>query len=123
ILMAVAVISCLTVLAISYQVYVKKKSLPKEDAQLTGWEKVSANKLYVDELYNTLFVRPIEWLSEKGYRFFEIVFLNGVVFGLAKGFETAGEIVKQWQSGRVNWYVLWMVSGIVGLIIYYLVQI
>lgn len=122
-LMAVAVISCLAVLAVSYQVYVKKKSLPKEDAQLTGWEKVSASKLYFDEVYNTLFVRPIEWLSEKGYRFFEVAILNGIVFGIAKGFETTGEVVKKWQSGQVNWYVLWMISGIVGLIIYYLVKI
>lgn len=123
VLMAVAVISCLAVLAVSYQIYVKKKSLPKEDAQLTGWEKVSANKLYFDEIYNALFVRPIEWLSEKGYRFFEVAILNGIVFGIAKGFETTGEVVKKWQSGQVNWYVLWMISGIVGLIIYYLVKI
>jgi NADH-quinone oxidoreductase subunit L len=122
-LMGVAVLSCLVVLVVSYQVYVKKKSLPKSDAELTGWEKVSANKLYIDELYNVLFVRPIEWLSEKGYRFFEMVFLNGIVFGIAKGFDSTGEIVKKWQSGQVNWYVLWMISGIVGLIIYYLVKI
>jgi NADH-quinone oxidoreductase subunit L len=56
-LMGVAVLSCLVVLVVSYQVYVKKKSLPKSDAELTGWEKVSANKLYIDELYNVLFVR------------------------------------------------------------------
>lgn len=123
VLMVVAVISCLAVLAISYQVYVKKKSLPKEDAELTGWEKLSANKLYIDELYNVLFVRPIEWLSEKGYRFFEVAILNGIVFGIAKGFETTGEVVKKWQTGQVNWYVFWMVSGIVGLIVYYLVKI
>ena len=122
-LMAVAVISCLAVLGITYMLYVKKKGLPKSDAELTGWEKVSANKLYFDEVYNMLFVKPIEWLSEKGYRFFEVAILNGVVFGVAKGFETAGEVVKKWQSGQVNWYVLWMISGIVGLIIYFLVKI
>lgn len=123
VLMVIAVVSCLAVLAISYNVYVKKQSLPKADDQLAGWEKVSANKLYFDELYNALFVKPIEWLSEKGYRFFEIVFLNGIVFGVAKGFETTGELVKKWESGRVNWYVLWMVFGIVGFIIYFLVKI
>jgi len=122
-LMVIAVISCLAVLVVSYNVYVKKQSLPKSDDQLVGWEKLSANKLYFDEIYNALFVKPIEWLSEKGYRFFEVVFLNGIVFGVAKGFETAGELVKKWESGRVNWYVLWMVFGIVGFIIYFLVKI
>lgn len=123
VLMAIAVVSCLAVLFISYSIYVKKQALPKSDDQLSGWEKLSANKLYFDELYNALFVRPIEWLSEKGYRFFEITFLNGIVFGIAKGFDSTGELVKKWQSGQVNWYVLWMISGIVGLIVYFLVKI
>lgn len=122
-LMIAAVVVCLSVLLFCYMIYGKKQSVPVADAQLTGWEKVSANKLYIDELYNFLFVKPIEWLSEKGYKYFEIVFLNGIIFGIAKGFEASGEVVKKWQSGRVNWYILWMVSGIVGLIIYYLVKI
>lgn len=121
-LMAVAVISTLAVLAISYQYYVKKNSLAKADNELTGWEALSNKKLYIDELYDSLFVKPIEWLSEKGYRFFEIILLNGVVANIAKGFDAAGGVVRKWQSGQVNWYVFWMVSGIVGLIVYYLLK-
>jgi NADH-quinone oxidoreductase subunit L len=122
-LMVVAILVTLSVLAISYMIYVKKDSLPVEDAQLSGWEKLSANKLYVDEIYNFLFVRPIQWMSEKGYSFFEIYFLNGIVLVITKGIVATGERVKKWQSGYANWYVLWMVSGIVGLIVYYLVKI
>ena len=122
-LMVVAILVTLSVLAISYMIYVKKDSLPVEDAQLSGWEKLSANKLYVDEIYNFLFVRPIQWMSEKGYSFFEMYFLNGIVLVITKGIVATGERVKKWQSGYANWYVLWMVSGIVGLIVYYLVKI
>jgi NADH-quinone oxidoreductase subunit L len=118
----VAAISTLAVLAISYQYYVKKNSLAKADNELTGWEALSNKKLFIDELYDSLFVKPIEWLSEKGYRFFEIILLNGVVANIAKGFDAAGGVVRKWQSGQVNWYVFWMVSGIVGLIVYYLLK-
>lgn len=122
-LMIAAVVVCISVLVVSYLIYAKKNSVPADDTQLTGWEKVSANKLYIDELYHWLFVKPVEWLSVNLYKYFEIVFLNGIIFGLAKGFAASGEVVKKWQSGRVNWYILWMVSGIIGLIIYYLVKI
>lgn len=123
VLMVVAILVTVSVLYISYLVYGKKGSLPVEDDQLVGWEKLSANKLYVDEIYNFLFVRPIQWMSEKGYSFFEMYFLNGIVLVVTKGIVASGELVKKWQSGYANRYVLWMVSGIVGLIVYYLVKI
>lgn len=123
VLMVVAILVTLSVLYISYLVHGKKGSLPVEDDQLVGWEKLSANKLYVDEIYNFLFVRPIQWMSEKGYSFFEMYFLNGIVLVVTKGIVASGELVKKWQSGYANRYVLWMVSGIVGLIVYYLVKI
>lgn len=123
VLMAIAVAVCLVALVACYMVYGKKGNVPVADEQLSGWQKLSARKLYVDEIYDFLFVRPVEWLSVKGYRFFEILFLNGAVLGLAKGIGASGELVKKWQTGRVNWYILWMVAGIVGLILYYLVKI
>jgi NADH-quinone oxidoreductase subunit L len=122
-LMITAICCCLAVLYLSYIIYVKKNSLPKKSKQLSTWERISENKLYFDEIYNFLFVRPIEWLSQIGYRFFEIIFLNGIVFGLAKGFETTGNLIRRWQNGQINWYVFWMVSGIICFIIYFLVKI
>jgi len=123
VLMIIAVAVCLSVLFITYYLYAYKGKLAKDNNELVGWERISAHKLYVDELYDTLFVRPIEWLSERGYRFFEITLLHGIVFGIARGFQTTGQFVKKWQSGQVNWYVLWMVFGIIGFVIYYLVKI
>lgn len=123
VLMGVAILSCLAVLFITYNIYVKKGALAKSDAELTGWEKISNGKLYIDELYNALFVRPIEWLSAKGLAFVEHSVLGGIIGGLVKGLSVSGETTKQWQTGKINSYVLWMVIGIVGLIIYYLVKI
>jgi NADH-quinone oxidoreductase subunit L len=122
-LMIIAVAVCLGALIVCYLVYGKKQNVPVADADLSGWQKISANKLYIDEIYNFLFVRPTEWLSVVGHKFIEIMFLNGIILGFAKGIGASGELVKKWQTGRVNWYILWMVGGIVGLIVYYLVKI
>ncbi len=122
-LMVSASVLTLIALFVSYSVYVKKKSVPVEDSQLTGWAKLSANKLYIDEIYNALFVKPIEWISEKGHQVIELFLLNGVISFATKTIDRSGEIVKKWQNGKTDWYILWMVFGIIGLVIYYLVKI
>jgi len=122
-LMVSASVLTLIALFVSYSVYVKKKSVPVEDNQLSGWAKVSANKLYIDEIYNALFVKPIEWISEKGHQVIELFLLNGIVTFATKTIDRSGELVKKWQSGKTDWYILWMVFGIIGLVIYYLVKI
>lgn len=122
ILMTVAVAMTLVILILSYIVYVKKETTAKEDSQLSGWEKLSANKLYWDEAYNFLFVRPVTWLSDKVYAWIEIPVIYGSVMGIAKGIGRTGDLVRKWQSGVVSSYLLWMVTGVIGLVVYYLVK-
>ena len=124
-LMLMVSASVLTLLALffSYNVYVKKNNVPVNDDQVHGWTKLSANKLYFDEAYNALFVKPIEWKSTKLYQIMELVVLNGIISILTKILSGLGELVKKMQSGKTDWYILWMVFGIVGLVIYYLVKI
>lgn len=122
-LMAIAVAVCLGAMFFCYSAYVKKSQLPVEDDQLKGWQKASAGKLYFDELYNALFVKPIEWMSVKGHQIIEMTFLNGIISGTTKTIEQSGELVKKWQTGKTDWYILWMVFGIVGMVVYYLVNI
>ncbi|MNK12788.1 NADH-quinone oxidoreductase subunit L [compost metagenome] len=106
---------------ITYIVYVKKNSIPKEDAQLKGWEKASAMKLYFDEIYDFLFVKPTLWLSEKGAHYFEGAFLHRSVVGLGKTIGKSGDLIRKIQTGRTDNYILWMVFGIIGMIVYYII--
>lgn len=121
-LMVSASVITLIVLVVSYMVYVKKGSTPVSDAGLKGWAKLSANKLYIDELYDFLFVKPTEWISTQLHRFVEIGFLNKGVYGVANVIGKSGELVRKWQTGQVTSYLIWMVFGMVGLIVYYLIK-
>jgi NADH-quinone oxidoreductase subunit L len=106
---------------ITYIIYGKKNSVPVADDQLKGWEKLSANKLYFDEIYNFLFVRPVEWLS-RALGVFERTFLHRSVVGLGQAVGKSGDLVRKWQTGRTDSYILWMVFGIIGLVAYYLIN-
>jgi NADH-quinone oxidoreductase subunit L len=121
-LMGGAVVMTLIILFGSFVVYVKKGSLAKRDEELKGWELVSNKKLYFDEIYNALFVIPIEWLSVKLHQFVELFVLNKTIFGITSLIDKSGQLVRKWQTGIVSSYLFWMVSGIVGLMVYYLVK-
>ncbi|MFN5846712.1 MAG: hypothetical protein ACK46O_13485, partial [Flavobacteriia bacterium] len=61
-------------------------------------------------------------LSEKGHQFIELFVLNKSVYGLVGLIDRSGELVRKWQTGIISSYLLWMVVGIIGLGVYYLVK-
>ena len=119
-LMVAAGAMAVIIAIVTYIVYVKKNSVPKEDSELKGWEKASAMKLYFDEIYDFLFVKPVLWLSEKGAHYFEGAFLHRGVVSIGKVIGKSGDLVRKIQTGRTDNYILWMVFGIIGLIGYYI---
>jgi NADH-quinone oxidoreductase subunit L len=121
-LMGGAVVMTLIILFGSFVVYVKKGSLAKKDEELKGWELVSNKKLYFDEIYNALFVKPVEWISVQLHQFVELFVLNKTIYGITSLIDKSGQLVRKWQTGIVSSYLFWMVSGIVGLMVYYLVK-
>jgi NADH-quinone oxidoreductase subunit L len=60
ILMAIAVVGGLVGIGIAYAKYIKQNTVPSEDAAITGF-KVLYNKYYVDEFYDAIFVKPINF--------------------------------------------------------------
>jgi len=91
----------------------KKQALPEE--QYTGWEKLSAKKLYVDELYNALIVKTVEGLG-RGGKMFDKGILDRFVDFVGEGAEDSGKAMKRIQNGNVETYILIM-SLAVGIIL------
>ena len=58
-LMAVASTMTILILIWAYNNYAKKKKIALADNELVGWQLWSNSKLYLDELYDLLFVKPI----------------------------------------------------------------
>jgi NADH-quinone oxidoreductase subunit L len=122
-LMAVASTMTILILIWAYSNYAKKKKIALADNELVGWQLWSNSKLYLDELYDLLFVKPIEWLSKTCYAIVEIKVLNQGVFGLANLFGKTGSLIRNWQTGLLSNYLFWMVFGLIGLISYYIIKL
>jgi NADH-quinone oxidoreductase subunit L len=83
----------------------------------TGFAKVLENKWYVDELYDSIIVKPIQSLSAFLNNVVEKKGIDGFVNGVGRAVNYGSRQVRLLQSGHVGIYVLLMVIGILILFI------
>lgn len=114
ILLAITLVMVAAVFFIVRYIYVTKNKMAQPEENYKGWERLSAKKLLIEELYNATVVKPVEGLG-KGTRMFDKLmdrFFNFVGFGAVD----SGRAFKKFQNGNVENYVLIM-SLAIGLIL------
>jgi NADH-quinone oxidoreductase subunit L len=117
-LMAVSVITALIALGLAYYLYMVKKSVPSTDAQQVGIQKLVYNKYYIDELYDTAFVKPVNFLSKFFHQVIDKLGIDSIVNntgGLVKGLASEARL---FQTGSTGQYIFVMVLSIAVLLLY-----
>ena len=109
--LAVAIIAGL------YFVYTRRSNLPVADSAQTGLTGVVANKFYVDEIYDFLFVKPLEKLSKLFHYYLDIQAIDGLVNGVGSAVQWLGSQFRKMQNGNIEYYLLGMVAGAVLLLL------
>lgn len=113
-LMAVSVGVAVLAIIIAYVMYVSKKVVPApEEERLSPIHNLIYHKYYIDELYNTIIVRPLMWFSSAFHRFVDVLVVDGIVNGFGKLVMQSGRSLRYAQSGAIGFYVLVMVFSIV----------
>ena len=115
ILLAVTVIMVLVIFFAVKAIYVTKKKNALPEESYTGWEKLSAKKLFIDEIYNACIVRPFEEAG-KAAAMFDKAVLDPIVNFIGLGAQDSGRAAKRLQNGNVENYVLIM-SLAVGIVL------
>jgi NADH-quinone oxidoreductase subunit L len=107
-------------IGVAYYLYVLRPALAADLAQrFAGLHGALLNRLYVDRLYDTLFVRPAQALG----RGFSGVFdrgLDGLVNGVGLLVREASVTLREVQTGYVRNYALLILGGTVLIIAYVL---
>jgi len=80
-----------------------------------------AHKYYIDELYDTLFVRPLLRLSKWFHEIIEKKIIDKTVDGIGTLGIRAGNTIRYLQTGHVGFYVFMMVAGIIAILLFNLV--
>ncbi len=116
-LMGVSVVAALAALVFAWSRYSKYQKVEKEE---TGIGKVLANKWYVDELYDTIIVKPVLAIAKYLNNIFERKGIDGFVNGVGKAVNYGGRQIRLLQTGQVGNYVLMMVLGI---LVFFIIQL
>ena len=110
-------IAALAGLGLAWWMYCARTSLPATlSRKFPDWYHASLNRLYVDEIFNLLFVQPLNFLAfvSKGTEalIFDIVRLIAAV---PRG---AATLIRPLQNGLVQFYALTTAMGVAAFIGY-----
>jgi NADH-quinone oxidoreductase subunit L len=115
VLMAVSAGVALLAFILAYVMYINRRAVPAaETADRSLPEQVVYNKYYIDELYDTIIVRPIRGLGDAFYSFGEGL-VDGVVHGIAWLVQKSAGQLRLLQNGSIGFYVLAMVVSIAAI--------
>jgi len=113
ILAVIAVLAALEGWLIADKYYRRKTERPAQLATaMPGGYKLLANKYYVDEMYDAVFVKPLfavsryvlGWVVDTGI-------LGGIAWLLAGTANLSGMILQRWQSGNLRSYAAWLTAA------------
>jgi NADH-quinone oxidoreductase subunit L len=112
-LMGISTVGALVSMGVAYSMYIGKKQVPQSDAVEKGvLSRLVYNKYYVDEIYDTIIVRPISALGSLIGDFIDTYLVDGIV-QVAGGLTIwVGRQMRYLQAGTTGFYVFSMVIGI-----------
>ncbi|WP_306550407.1 NADH-quinone oxidoreductase subunit L [Daejeonella sp.] len=124
VLMSISVTAALLSMVYAYVRYVKQGHIPASDRTDRGLlARLSYNKFYIDEVYNSLITRPLDTLSGFFYKTVDKAGIDGIVNGFGKGAVEASKSFRLLQTGMVGFYIFMMVAGILALLFYSMYKI
>ena len=113
-LLGISVLVAVVGIVLAYVQYVARAQRPVADeAQRSAPESLVYHKYYVDELYNSLFVKPVMALSNGLFKFVENGVIDPIANGVGRVTLAGGQLLRYVQTGSVETYLILMVLGIV----------
>lgn len=113
-LMGIAVAGAVASIYFAYQLFVINGVLPVEDeAELKWWQKIIYHKFYVDELYDFIIRRPIDFLGKVVDKFFEKMVFNGINDSISSITLFLGEWIRKIHIGNIAYYIMAMTISII----------
>jgi NADH-quinone oxidoreductase subunit L len=118
-LMIISVALAFAALIYAYVKYVKNGRVPVADTEeRPALTSLSYHKFYVDELYDFLIRKPLDFLSTFFYKVVDKMGIDGLVNGIGKGTIETSKGLRLLQTGNVGFYIFVMVLGIIGVLLY-----
>ena len=121
-LMLVSSVIALTGIGLAWFFFVKSPSTSDAIAQSAApVHRLLLNKYYVDELYDSAVVHPIQSASERVlWKVVDADIIDGAVNGAGTFVSGTSSLLRRLQSGSVRGYAVSLLVGVVAILAYYL---
>jgi NADH-quinone oxidoreductase subunit L len=114
ILMGIAITVMALAIYYAYKKYVVEKTLPAdEEEELQPLHKLVYKKYFVDELYENVFTKPINFIGEALHKVVDNQIVDGIVNGCGTVVNGVSGVIRKAQTGNIGFYVFVMVISIV----------
>jgi len=102
---------------VAYRLFARS---PKEANGSAAWQTLLHHTLYIDTLYETLFVKPLRGLSFLFDKIVDNRIIDGIIGMTVGGYRFMAGGFALLQNGSVRWYALYIMAGVGGLSLYIL---
>jgi NADH-quinone oxidoreductase subunit L len=117
-LMIIAVLAAAVSIYVAWYVYRKNNMVPKlKEDEMPKLQRIVYHKYYIDEFYNAVIRKPLDWLSDFGYKFVEIRFIDAIINGVGTAVKWSGSVVRYAQSGNIGFYMFAMTLAIIVMLL------
>ncbi len=117
-LIALVVALTLVVIFVAYKLYIKDKKIPTpEGVALSSFHRVVYHKYYVDEIYESLILKPLHFLAKAMDALIERLLIDRIVNGAGRVITWGGKTLRLAQTGNTGFYIFAMVISIIILML------
>lgn len=117
--MGLSVLVALTGIGIAARFYLSGKKVPSEIASESGISKILEGKFFIDEIYNTLIVKPIVFIGNLFSVLVDILMVNLFVEMVGSATQSLGSLLRRTQTGKVGNYTFLMLGSILVFALYF----
>jgi len=117
VLTSIAVLAIL--IPLSYRRFVTNGKVPPEKtSDFSPAYRTLYQKYYIDEIYESLIVRPLAALGNWCYSIMDLKIISGLVGSVNKNVVRASGVLRLAQTGQIGFYIFAMVFGIIAMLTY-----
>lgn len=122
VLVLVSIITLAIISYTTYHFYIRKNNVPGDEITFGPVSKLLYNKYWVDEIYDNLITKPLQWTSKYIVRNIEVHVIDRFVelFGLVVN--TGSSTLRLIQTGNIGLYLFIMVAGMITILIFKLLM-
>jgi len=117
-LLAISVLIVSIIIYMVHNYYIVKGNVPESESEEKGMAKLLSHKYYIDEIYNAVFVKPLELLSDFSHKFLDKSIIDGLVNTVGGGIKEGGKAMRWLQSGKLEYYITGMVVGLILILVF-----